>query len=42
MDLNTLTQSAVATLVAVAWKVAGALVLWLVVFLLAAAIHGVG
>src|SRR6478736_4337885 len=30
MDLNTLTQSAVATLIAVAWKVAGALVLWLV------------
>ena len=29
MDLNNLTQSAVVTLVAVAWKVAGALVLWL-------------
>ena len=29
MDLNTLTQGAVITLIAVAWKVAGALVLWL-------------
>jgi small conductance mechanosensitive channel len=29
MDLNTLTQSAVTTLIAVAWRVAGALVLWL-------------
>jgi len=29
MDVNNLTQSAVVTLVAVAWKVAGALVLWL-------------
>src|SRR6478735_2535936 len=29
MDVNNLTQNAVATLVAVAWKVAGALVLWL-------------
>jgi small conductance mechanosensitive channel len=30
MDVNALTESAVATLVAVGWKVAGALVLWLV------------
>jgi small conductance mechanosensitive channel len=30
MDIDVLTQSAVATLVAVAWKVAGAFVLWLV------------
>ena len=30
MDLNALTQNAVTTLVAVAWKVAGALALWLV------------
>ncbi len=30
MDVNNLTQNAVATLIAVAWKVAGALVLWLV------------
>src|SRR5436189_182128 len=30
MDMNTLTASAVATLTAVAWKIAGALVLWLV------------
>jgi small conductance mechanosensitive channel len=30
MDVNTLIQSAVVTLTAVAWKVAGALVLWLV------------
>jgi small conductance mechanosensitive channel len=30
MDMNTLMASATATLVAVAWKVAGALVLWLV------------
>ena len=30
MDVNTLVQSAVVTLTAVAWKVAGALVLWLV------------
>ena len=29
MDLNNLTQNAVTTLIAVAWKVAGALVLWL-------------
>jgi len=29
MDVNNLTQNAVATLIAVAWKVAGALVLWL-------------
>ena len=29
MDANNLTQNAVATLIAVAWKVAGALVLWL-------------
>ena len=29
MDLNTLTQGAVVTLIAVAWKVVGALVLWL-------------
>ena len=29
MDMNTLVQSAVATLIAAAWKVAGALVLWL-------------
>ena len=30
MDMNTLVESATATLIAVAWKVAGALVLWLV------------
>jgi small conductance mechanosensitive channel len=30
MDLNALTQTAVATLVAVAWKVVGALALWLI------------
>src|SRR5439155_22708822 len=30
MEVNTLAQTAVATLVAVAWKVAGAVVLWLV------------
>jgi len=30
MDLNTLSQNAVTTLIAVGWKVAGALVLWLV------------
>jgi small conductance mechanosensitive channel len=30
MDMNTLMQGAAATLIAVAWKVAGALVLWLV------------
>ena len=30
MDVNALVQSATATLVAVAWKIAGALVLWLV------------
>ena len=29
MDTNTLVASAIATLIAVAWKVAGALVLWL-------------
>ena len=29
MEVNTLAQTAVATLVAVAWKVAGAVVLWL-------------
>jgi small conductance mechanosensitive channel len=30
MDLNTLTQSTVVTLTALAWKIAGALALWLV------------
>jgi small conductance mechanosensitive channel len=30
MDVNALTQTAVATLVAVAWKVVGALALWLI------------
>jgi hypothetical protein len=30
MDVNTLIQSAVATLIAAAWKIAGAFVLWLV------------
>src|SRR5262245_12002749 len=30
MDLNALTQAAIATLVAVAWKILGALALWLV------------
>ncbi len=30
MDVDTITQSAIATLIAVAWKVAGAFVLWLV------------
>jgi small conductance mechanosensitive channel len=30
MDVSALTQTAVATLVAVAWKVVGALALWLI------------